>query len=147
MIMLDPAATLLPMKLEFYIRMFAAIIIPISSIGNSFERWLTQGYEMNTDFSRQMDVGILDYKPMKGQKTILAKALPDEALQKIKIPVMVLIGDRSVIYDPNKALNRAKALLPCVKAELIPNCAHSMNMEQAELTNEMIAKFLKCDTL
>ena len=142
LIMLDPAATLLPMKPEFFFRMFAAILIPVSSTGESFKKWLTQGYEMNPDFLRQMEVGMMDYKPMKGQKMIIAKAIPDGDLRKIEIPVMVLIGDRSVIYDPNKALNRAKVLFPCVKAELVQNCSHSINMEQAELTNDMITNFL-----
>lgn len=145
LIMLDPAATLLPMKAEFFFRMFAALLIPIPAVAKSFAKWLTQGYEMNVDFLRQMGVGMKDYKQMKGQRTIYAKVIPDEDLRKIGAPVLVLIGDRCVIYDPNKALCRAKNLFPCVKAELVPNCSHSMNMEQPEITNEMITKFLKYD--
>jgi pimeloyl-ACP methyl ester carboxylesterase len=92
LVMLDPAATFLSLKLEFILRMFAAIFIPIPTVGKSFERWLTQGYEMNVDFSKQLEIGMIDYKPMKGQKTIFAKVIPDADLRKLEMPVMVLIG-------------------------------------------------------
>lgn len=142
LIMLDPGATFLPMKPEFFFRMFAAILIPIPAVGESFEKWLNQGYEMNVDFSRQMEVGMMDYKPLKGQKTIIPKVIPDADLQKLHMPVMVMLGERCVIYNHHKFIKKAKAILPCAKIEIIPNCGHSMNMEQAELINEKIASFL-----
>lgn len=143
LIMIDPAGIFSPLKTEFYFRMFAAILIPIPAIGKSFEQWLTQGYEMNVDFSNQIEVGMMDYKPIKGQKNIYAKVLPASDLRKLEMPVMVLFGGRSVLYDRNKAINRAKTLLPFVKAETIPDCAHSVNMEQADVVDEMITNFLQ----
>lgn len=140
LIMLDPAATLVPMKTKFFFKMFTAILIPAT--GESFEKWLTQGYEMNPDFSRQIEVGMMDYKNMKGQKVIFAKAIPDRELNSIKISVMVLIGDKSVIYDPKKAIEKAKKTITNVRAEIIQNCSHSMNMEQADFINLMIHDFI-----
>jgi pimeloyl-ACP methyl ester carboxylesterase len=142
LIMIDPAATFIPFNAEFYFRMFAAVVIPVPRIGKSFEYWLTQGYKMNPDFSRQIAIGMMDYKPMKGQKTIIAKAIHNEDLRKLVMPVKIMFGEQCVMYNLQKAIQKAKSLLPHVDIDVISNSAHSVNMEQADVVNELIAKFI-----
>ena len=142
LVLLDPAATFLPLKSEFYFKMFSALLFPNSSTGKSFENWLTQGYQMNDDYSKQMTIGMMDYKPMKGQKTILAKELKDSELKKLNMPVMVLIGSKCVIYDREKVIKKANKLLQNVKTETIMDCGHAMNMEKAEIINGKIKEYL-----
>ena len=103
---------------------------------------MQQGYSMNEDFVNQMEVGIKQYKPLKGQKTILAQKISDIDLQKIDIPVLAMLGDRGVIYNPEKAIARAKKLISGVKIELMPNCCHAINMEQAEKVDRIMTDFL-----
>jgi pimeloyl-ACP methyl ester carboxylesterase len=55
--------------------------------------------------------------------------------------VLVLIGERSVIYDPHRAQRRALQLLPDVQAEIIPDASHALIEEKSELVNARILQF------
>jgi len=143
LIMMDPAGVLAPLRFYFYFRLFAMLLIPLPSIGDSFVNWMGQGYEMNEDFLNQMEVGIKDYKNIKGQKNIYANKISDKDLQSIKIPVLLMCGDRSVVYNGNKAMKRANAMISQVKIELIPHCCHAINMEQSEIVDRLITDFIK----
>jgi Predicted hydrolases or acyltransferases (alpha/beta hydrolase superfamily) len=39
-------------------------------------------------------------------------------------------------------MKRAERLIPDIKAEIIPEASHGLNMEQAELVNQKIVEFL-----
>jgi len=62
-------------------------------------------------------------------------------LRSLKIPVLLLIGERSVIYNPQRAYQRATRLIPNVQAEIVAGASHALNDEKAELVNARILKF------
>jgi pimeloyl-ACP methyl ester carboxylesterase len=102
-------------------------------------RWLTRGKVVNKNFGELMILGILNTRP---QQPVRATVFKDEELQQVKVPVLLLIGERSVIYNPKSALQRATRLIPNIKAEIISGASHGLNMEQAEIVNEHILQFL-----
>lgn len=66
----------------------------------------------------------------------------DEELKQIKLPALLLIGEKEKIYNPKKAVQRAQRLMPDLTAEIIPNVGHTLNMEQPETINARILEFL-----
>ena len=139
--LLDPNATLAPMTIEFLLRMYAMLLLPFPKAGDSFTQWMGQGYQMNEAFLNQMEVGIKDYAPLKKQKTILPGKISDIDLQKIDVPVLTLIGEKSVIYNPQCALKRAKTVFKHGAAFIVPECGHSMNMEVPKEINDFLIEF------
>jgi pimeloyl-ACP methyl ester carboxylesterase len=67
----------------------------------------------------------------------------DEQLQRIDVPVLVLIGGRSIIHNPQKAEARAKNLLKKGQVELWPKASHAIQGELAERVNQTILQFIE----
>jgi pimeloyl-ACP methyl ester carboxylesterase len=65
----------------------------------------------------------------------------DEELRKIRTPVLLLIGDHEVIYEPERVIQRATRAVAGLKAEIIPNANHNAEYTAAEAVNEKIINF------
>ena len=66
-------------------------------------------------------------------------------LQRIALPVLLLIGDREVVYGPNPAQVLERALsrnAPAFQGEIVPGGNHMAAMAQPDWVNERIARFL-----
>lgn len=66
----------------------------------------------------------------------------DEELQSLKMPVMVLIGDKDFINN-KKSLTQAKRYIPNVYVEVIKKAGHFLSFDQAEIVNTKIISFLE----
>ena len=65
----------------------------------------------------------------------MPKAITDEQLRSLDLPVLALIAGRSVMLDPARAVARARRLLPRGQVELWPDASHAINGEYpAEIT-------------
>jgi pimeloyl-ACP methyl ester carboxylesterase len=138
-VLLDPAASFEKMSAAFLWHSFLPIMLYPTRAGLiKYFRWMTQGYLVSRDWGELMLQGILNTRP---QPPIRAVVFTDSELRSVKVPVQVLIGGKSVIYDPQRAFQRARQLIPGVQAEIIPDASHAINAEQAELVNGRILKF------
>jgi pimeloyl-ACP methyl ester carboxylesterase len=63
-------------------------------------------------------------------------------LSSLPNPVLLLVGEKSVIYRPQEVIKRAQRMIPRVQAGLIPNASHALNMEQADVVNQRVTAFL-----
>ena len=68
--------------------------------------------------------------------------LPNEDLQKLKTPILLLLGDHEILYEADQAIKRAEELVENVQTAIIPNASHMVNWEQTELVNSHILDFL-----
>ncbi len=68
--------------------------------------------------------------------------LADDQLRRIHAPTLFLIGEYEVLYHPQAAVERAKRLIPNVRAEIVRNAGHTLNFEQTEMVNSLILHFL-----
>ena len=66
----------------------------------------------------------------------------DQELKQIDLPALLLIGDAEKIYHPRKAIERAHRLMPDLTFEIIPDAGHLLIMDQPEIINAHILKFL-----
>jgi pimeloyl-ACP methyl ester carboxylesterase len=69
----------------------------------------------------------------------------DAELKQIDLPALLLIGAGEKIYNPKKAIARAQRWMPDLTAEIIANAGHLLIMDQPEIINELILKFINCD--
>ena len=64
-----------------------------------------------------------------------------EQLQSLKIPVLVMVGDRDVINNVD-ILEKAKETIPHVETALIEDAGHFLSIDQADIVNKKILDFL-----
>jgi len=138
-ILLDPAASLEKVSGDFLRHSFIPIMVHPTRPGLvKYFRWMTRGYVVDPNWGELMLQGILNTRP---QPPIRPAPFTDSELRSVKIPVLLLIGERSVIYNPQGAYQRAIRLISNVQAEIIPGASHALNDEKAELVNARILKF------
>jgi pimeloyl-ACP methyl ester carboxylesterase len=58
-------------------------------------------------------------------------------------PTLVLVGEREVVFDPRRVLERARRLIPDVSAEMLPDAGHDMTFDHPEGVNERVLRFLQ----
>jgi pimeloyl-ACP methyl ester carboxylesterase len=73
--------------------------------------------------------------------------LPDEALQMIKTPTLLLLGDNETLYQggPDQAIRRAEELMPNIQTVVIPDAGHAVLWEEPELVSSHILDFFSGD--
>jgi pimeloyl-ACP methyl ester carboxylesterase len=139
-ILLDPAASFQPMSRSFFWHtVIPFMIYPTRKGLIKFFRWLTRGYATNRDYGEMMLQGVLNTKPQPPLRPI---PFTDEQLQSLASPVLLLVGEKSVIYNPQQVVSRARKFIPRVQAEILPNASHALNMEQAYAVNARLSAFL-----
>ncbi|GLY04516.1 alpha/beta fold hydrolase [Actinoplanes sp. NBRC 101535] len=67
-----------------------------------------------------------------------ARRLTDDELRSIRVPVRVLLAGRSVLLDPQRTLARVHALIPDVRAAIVPGAGHGLPLEQPGLVTARI---------
>jgi pimeloyl-ACP methyl ester carboxylesterase len=65
----------------------------------------------------------------------------DDELRQIQTPMLLLIGDHEVIYNPERVIRRATRLVAGLKAEIIPNANHNAQVTAPDMVNEKILEF------
>ena len=75
-----------------------------------------------------------------------APRLSDDDLASIRIPVRVLLADRSLLVRPDEIITRARTLIPNVRADILPG-PHGLPLEAPDLVNQHILEFLSTLTV
>jgi pimeloyl-ACP methyl ester carboxylesterase len=69
----------------------------------------------------------------------------DQELKQIDLPSLLLIGTAEKIYNPGKAIERAQNWMSDISAEIIPDAGHLLIMDQPDIINAHVLKFLASD--
>jgi pimeloyl-ACP methyl ester carboxylesterase len=97
-----------------------------------------KGYSQEDPVHEQMIIGVINMRRVSFMRPVFG----EDEFKRMTMPVLLLIGDHEIMYDPQKALDRATQLIPGLRAELIPNANHMLNGDQAEFLNGRILQFL-----
>lgn len=114
---------LLPLTKEFTIRGMLMVLVPTRFTVKWCMHWLGIRDE---DFIGVMYLGLKHFRIPSETARAAPAIFSDEALRAMRVPTLVLYGDREVICDPAAALARARRLIPDVEGDLIPGCSHDM---------------------
>jgi pimeloyl-ACP methyl ester carboxylesterase len=136
-VLLAPAASIYPMNFltNLGLRLPVKIRIPARFV---FKMIAPKGTVFEGRFIHLMEMVTRYCLPA----TMFPSVYTDEELKQIKLPALLLIGAGEKIYNPKKAIDRARRLMSDLTAEIIPNVGHTLNMEQPETINARILEFL-----
>jgi pimeloyl-ACP methyl ester carboxylesterase len=140
-ILLAPAASFCPLsfitKLILYLGEFK-IHPPARSI---LKVAAAKGTVLQETFIHHIEMVTRYCRPASMYPTVYT----DAELKQIDLPALLLIGSGDKIYNPEKAIARAQRWMPDLTTEVIANAGHLLIMDQPEIINARILKFLNSD--
>jgi pimeloyl-ACP methyl ester carboxylesterase len=147
LVLLSPAASLLPLVKQFSVRGTLMLLFPTRFMVNSFMRWLgITDIPGETDARRILELmylGLKHFRFPRETSRIAPTVFSDDQLRAMHVPTLLLMGDHEVIYDPAKALARARRLFPDVEGALVPQSSHDMSFGQHRVVDARVLEFLK----
>jgi pimeloyl-ACP methyl ester carboxylesterase len=143
LVLLAPAASLLPFSLPTYLLLRSLPYLPIKPGAKRILPMYLPGFEVEPRFARQFDLGVRGFRYAKPRKSVFPRPFTDEQLGGISAATLLLIGDRERIYDPHKALERAAGLVPAIETELIRGGGHILAMQLPGIVDERVLAFLQ----
>jgi len=149
LVLLSPAASLLPLVNQFALRGMLMMLLPTRFTVGAFMRWL--GFKDGRDDrtgreTRVIDLTYLGLKHFRFSREtarIAPTVYSDPDLRAMQVPTLLLMGDHEVIYRPASALCRARRLMPHLEGELVSGCSHDMTIRQHRLVDARVVDFLK----
>jgi len=97
-----------------------------------------KGYEKGNIAHEQLIEAVLCLQ----SHTPIRPDIQPEELTTLKMPILLLIGEKETMYDPDTAIKRARQLIPHIQAEQIPNAGHMLNTDQPALVTQRIIDFM-----
>jgi pimeloyl-ACP methyl ester carboxylesterase len=146
-VLLAPAATVLPFQPEFLMRGILCLL-PHRYFVRSMMYWMLEDAAKKDETVRlfveeateNMFLGLRCFKPMR---LVNPTVFTDGQWQSIQIPTLFLVGENEKLYSAHEAVARLNNVAPQINAELIPNAGHGMTLVQAELVNSKIVDFME----
>ncbi len=144
--LLSPGASFQPLVKQFFLRGMLMGLFPTRLTVNSFMGWM--GFEDmpgDTVSRRLLDLFYLGMKHFRlsPEHSRIMGVFSDDELRALHVPVLLLIGENEVIYDPTKALARARAFLPNFEGELVTGANHNMCGSHYPIVDARVLNFLK----
>lgn len=149
MVLISPAATFeqmwpfywhlfLPNAIHRFMPVWIGDKLGTLRLANSGYDWIWHGFPKDDRLARQAAI-----KRNSGyaRNPVLPQVFSDKELRQISTPVLLLIGDSEVIYDPQQVIQRATRLVAGLKAEIVPNANHCAQLTAPEIINQKILNF------
>jgi pimeloyl-ACP methyl ester carboxylesterase len=140
--LISPAATIVPLTIEFYIRGILGGMLARDWMIYGMVKWMTTLREVRgLEIVEQFKTGMQNMAQIPAG---FPKVLDAAAFSQLSMPVQFIIGDHEVIYTkrPAAVVERARQLIPHLQAVLIPNGGHAVTLDQTAETNRHLAAFL-----
>lgn len=105
--------------------------------GDRFLAWVSGNPDMTQPVARLLTQGMRNYRmhlpmPEYGR---------DDLLRSLQVPVLALLGGRSVAHNPLEAARRAQSLIPNNQTELWPDATHALSGEFPTQLNARLLRF------
>jgi pimeloyl-ACP methyl ester carboxylesterase len=69
--------------------------------------------------------------------------LTDDELRALAVPVQVLLGEHTVLYDARTVAERVTRLMPDARVEIVPGASHDLPMHSVELVTARTVGFAR----
>lgn len=129
-----------PLKAGFFVRLLKGLL-PWTDLKAIKRMHFNNIKDIVPDsFIIQFFYGVKNYIP-SGLKVIPSK-ISSEDYKKISFPVLLLLGEKDKGINSKMAYSNAKTLISHVKAEIVANSGHLINLEASQYINKTIVEFL-----
>lgn len=138
---ISPAATFVPLSWQFYVRGILGgatgwdwaiynMVGWMTTLPNSRGMEIVEQFRLGLKTTAQLPVGY---------PTVFS----EEALQELRMPVQLIIGDHEVVYSrrPDKVVAAAKGMIPGLEVAWIVGGGHAVTLDQPAATNEHLLRF------
>lgn len=138
--LLAPAASLTPFRRMVAVMLRVGPYLPVFTAKYSVQASFGRRFRPDERF---IDLATSALKHFRYQeRAVMPSVFTDTELAAVEIPVLVVIGDKELIYDPHKALERARLTMPTVETELVPGAGHLLNIERADQIDQRLLALL-----
>jgi pimeloyl-ACP methyl ester carboxylesterase len=146
LVLLSPAATVLPVSFAFILRA-GLMLLPGTVFIKKFLNWLLHDMVQSGEAGRAIvDQATADWivaqRCFGPLPLIAATVIPDQALRSLQLPTLFLVGEHEKVYPARKAVRRLNRVAPQIKTEIVPQAGHDLWIVQAGLVNERLLEFL-----
>jgi len=146
LVLLSPGASFQPLSIQFRLRGMLMTFLPTRLTTGSFMGWMgikdTPGDLVSRRLLDLFYLGMKHFRMPPETAFIMPDVFTDEELRALKVPVLLLIGDGEVIYDPAKALDRASRLIPNFEGELVQGGNHGVCGSHYPIVDARVLEFL-----
>ncbi len=147
-ILISPPATVRRPRIGYLLFAILVHFIPIHFLVKKLVFWerkclIKQGGVGLAIADHMIEEVVLAGKCFKKRKHVNPTILKDEDWKNLKVPVLFLVGDKEVLYSPDKAVQRLNEIAPQIKTLMIPDASHDITHSQAELVNRKVIDFLQ----
>jgi pimeloyl-ACP methyl ester carboxylesterase len=142
LVLLSPGGGFAPMARQFSLRGMLMVWFPSRFTVNWFMRWLGVTGAEARPIRELTYLGLKHFRVPVETLRVLPVLFPERRLRAMRVPMLLLIGRREVVWNPVTALRRARELFPDIQAELVPNSSHEMCFSQREFVDARVRQFL-----
>lgn len=141
LILLAPASGLKPFSLEFYLTSFGAALYPKDIILEIFRKSGTLKPDL---WSNEMtEMLAIAFRGSANQLRIYPREFSDDELKAIKVPTLLILGNKEMVYSPVKAAERASRILPNSRVIILPGCGHAIPFDAPKEASMAIESFMQ----
>ncbi|MGQ3381099.1 alpha/beta fold hydrolase [Priestia endophytica] len=146
-VIISPAATYIPFDPMFY--SYAMGMVSNKEGVKSFLEWVFDNcYTVDPLIEQQLIAGTFENaSPPNQEETQTERGFPyvfkDEELAQIQTQLLLLLGEKEVMYNPEEAFCRAKNSSPHITVEMVKGVGHLMSMEKPKQINKRVLCFLE----
>lgn len=140
-VLISPAATFLQMWPWYWHFVPAGIVGSLTGSKKLFLRayeWIWQDFPIDEPSYRLRTINAVEGRPRHFFPTVFS----DNELHGIRTPILLLVGDHEVIYDPQRVIQRASRSVLGLRAKIIPDANHNAEYTAADAINKEIEEFL-----
>lgn len=146
LILLAPAATVLPGRFEVFIRAMLYYFIHTPSIVRNYYYWYSAD-SVKQETSRKIiddmiTEELLAKQCFKSRKFVIPTVLTDKEWQSLHVPTLFLIGEHEVTYSAHKAIRHLNRVAPHVKTVITSDAGHDLAIIKSEWVNKEVLQFL-----
>ncbi|MFI5729319.1 alpha/beta fold hydrolase [Kribbella sp. NPDC051587] len=134
--LIEPAHVLARFSKKFLLGGFSLLPGLPDTLGNRFLGWVSGDPDMTQPIARLLTTGMRTYR--------MALPMPeygrDDLLRSLQVPVLALLGGRSVVHNPLEAARRTQPLIPTTKPNSGPK---QPTLSPASIQPQRNARLLK----
>ena len=137
LVLLAPSGLELTLK-KILPKIFYYLLFPTDDNREALVKWFLGDESRSREaFYQQLWLG------MQGlPKVPIPIMMPANRLQKIKMPVMLILGENDPTISAKKGIQRVRKHIPQAKTVVIPGVGHVLNYEAGEQVEQLVSDFL-----
>ncbi|MEP7357908.1 MAG: alpha/beta fold hydrolase, partial [Anaerolineales bacterium] len=142
LVLLSPAAAIAPLAMRFLVSFLLVFIRPSRRRLYRFMQSLASTPLVEGEaMVEQLVAAIPAFRPTQQAGPVVSK-LSDQELRRLSMPVLLLVGEQDITCQPRRVIERARRLIPRVRAELIMGGGHLFTFDRPAATAARVLEFL-----